>query len=121
MQVTWYDRIGKEKIRKLIRDFYAEIKNDEVLSPMYKGDFEEAEERLYLFMVQYLGGPDLYNRQRGHPRLKMRHADFLIDEKAKMHWLANMKNALDRSDIGEEEKDFLWSYFQQTASFLKNH
>ena len=120
MEISLYERIGAKNLRKLTRDFYLGIRNDEVLRPMYKDSLETAEERLYMFMAQYLGGPDDYNRQRGHPRLRKRHVIFPINEKAKEHWLANMESALDQSNIGENEKDFLWKYFQQTAEFLKN-
>lgn len=120
MQISLYDKIGNDKIRKLIHDLYRGVKNDELLNPMYKNDFNAAEELLYLFMVQYLGGPDLYNQQRGHPRLRKRHIVFPIDEKAKQHWLQNMKTAMKKSEIGSEEKDILWNYFQQTAEFFTN-
>lgn len=120
MKLTYYDKIGDRQIKQLIRDFYREVRNDELLSPMYKGDFAAAEERLYLFMVQYLGGPDHYNRLRGHPRLRMRHMVFPINEEAKANWLSNMKKALDRSAMEESDKAYLWNYFRQTADFLKN-
>ena len=120
MQITLYEKIGNEKIKKLVHDFYQEIRNDDLLKPMYKNDLEGAEERLYLFLVQYLGGPDLYNQRRGHPKLRMRHMVFPITEEAIQHWLNNMKAALDRSEIGTSEKDYLWNYFQQTGEFLKN-
>lgn len=120
MEISYYDRIGAEKLKKLIHDFYTGIKKDELLSPMYQGDFQGAEERLFLFMIQYLGGPDIYNQRRGHPRLRQRHIVFPITEEAKQHWLKNMENALDKSEISETDKDFLWNYFQQTADFLKN-
>ena len=120
MQISYYERIGEENIKKLIHDFYSEIKKDKLLSPMYKGDFEGAEERLFLFMIQYLGGPTIYNEQRGHPRLRIRHVTFPVNDNAKKNWLNNMKIALDKSEIGDSEKEFLWSYFQQTAEFLKN-
>ena len=120
MEITLYEKIGRENIRKLIHDFYLEIRSDDLLRPMYKNDLEGAEERLFLFMVQYLGGPDTYNQQRGHPRLRMRHMEFPVSEQAKQHWLRNMKVALDKSEIEESGRDFLWHYFQQTADFLKN-
>lgn len=120
MKISYFEKIGDSNIKKLIHDFYVEIKADELLSPMYKNDFSGAEERLYLFMVQYLGGPDKYNQLRGHPRLRQRHVFFPITEQAKTHWLRNMKVALDKSEIGQADKDFLWNYFQQTAEFLKN-
>lgn len=120
MQITYYEKIGKDKIQKLIHDFYQEIRSDELLRPMYKDDLEGAEERLYLFMVQYLGGPDTYNQMRGHPKLRMRHVVFPVTEEAKQHWLNNMKVALDKSEIADSDKEFLWHYFNQTAEFLKN-
>lgn len=120
MKLSLYDKIGEEKIRKLIHDFYQGIRNDALLSPMYKNDFEGSEERLALFMIQYLGGPDTYNRQRGHPRLRQRHIIFPINEKAKQHWLRNMEIVLNKSEITGPDKEFLWNYFQQTADFLKN-
>ena len=120
MELTHYDKIGAEKLKILIHDFYSGIKKDELLRPMYQNDFEGAEERLYLFIIQYLGGPETYNEQRGHPRLRQRHIVFPVTEEAKQHWLKNMQNALALSEIATAEKEFLWNYFQQTAEFLKN-
>lgn len=120
MQLSYYSRIGDQNIRKLIHDFYIEIRNDEILRPMYKDALDAAEERLYLFMVQYLGGPEHYNEKRGHPRLRQRHVIFPVTEQAKQNWLKNMKTALDKSEIGLDDKEYLWDYFRKTAEFLKN-
>jgi len=120
MHLSYYERIGSENIRRLIELFYEGVRNDSVLLPMYPGDLEAAERRLYLFMVQYLGGPATYSERRGHPRLRMRHMVFPITEKAKNHWLNCMKNALDQVELDEDSRRFLWSYFTQTAEFLKN-
>ena len=120
MQLSYYDRIGSVKIQKLIHDFYIEIKKDELLSPMYQGDFDGAEERLFMFVIQYLGGPTMYNEHRGHPRLRQRHVNFPVTEQAKQNWLKNMDIALGKSEIGDSEKEYLKHYFQQTAEFLKN-
>lgn len=120
MQITYYEKIGDTKLRQLIRDFYQGVRNDPILKPMYQNNFNAAEERLYLFLIQYLGGPDTYNQKRGHPRLRMRHMVFPVNEEAEKHWLENMKNALDKSQINESDRDFLWNYFIQTAAFLKN-
>jgi len=121
IQLSYYDRIGDENIKTLIHDFYIEIRKDEILRPMYKDQLQEAEERLYLFMIQFLGGPQTYNEKRGHPKLRQRHVNFKLDEKAKDNWLKNMSIALDKSSIGKEEKEYLWAYFQKTAEFLKNN
>jgi len=120
MELTLYDKIGREKLRKLIHDFYQGIRQDKLLKPMYQNDFDGAEERLFLFITQYLGGPDTYNQQRGHPRLRQRHIVFPITEEAKLHWLKNMEAALNILEIEKADKEFLWNYFKQTADFLKN-
>lgn len=120
MQVSYYDRLGNEKLQMLISLFYDEIRQDAVLLPMYEGDLEAAERRLFMFMVQYLGGPQTYSERRGHPRLRMRHARFPIDNMAAEHWLLCMKKAMDQIDMHEDIRRFLWAYFEQTAHFLEN-
>lgn len=120
MQLTYFERIGNENIRRLIELFYIEIRKDEVLLPMYPGDLEAAERRLYLFMVQYLGGPGTYSERRGHPRLRMRHMVFPINEEARQRWLICMKVAMQQISMDKESRDFLWTYFVQTSDFLKN-
>ncbi|PLX01918.1 MAG: cyanoglobin [Marinilabiliales bacterium] len=118
--ISPYERIGEGNIKKLIHYFYQELRNDNILRPMYKEDLVEAEERLYLFMIQFLGGPKHYNDKRGLPKLRQRHMQFNIDEKAKNNWLKNMKTAIDKTDIHEADKQYLWDYFVKTANFLKN-
>lgn len=120
MEISMYDKIGEQNIRKLIHDFYAGIRKDAVLSPLYEGDFDAAQERLTLFMIQYLGGPQTYSEQRGHPALRRRHVKFPVQDDTIEHWLGNMKSALDHSEINPEHKDFLWDYFQNAAEFLRN-
>jgi len=118
--ISPYERIGEENIKKLIHYFYQELRNDSILRPMYKESLVEAEERLYLFMIQFLGGPQHYNEKRGHPKLKQRHMQFNIDENAKNNWLNNMKTAIDKTNISDVDKQYLWEYFVKTANFLKN-
>jgi len=120
MQLSYYERIGNETLQNLISFFYDEIRQDEVLLPMYKGDLEAAERRLFMFIVQYLGGPQTYSERRGHPRLRMRHAEFKVDNLAAEHWLACMKKAMDKVEMENDCRRFLWSYFEQTAHFLEN-
>ncbi len=120
MQLSYYERIGNENLQDLISFFYEEIRQDAILLPMYKGDLEAAERRLFMFMVQYLGGPQTYSERRGHPRLRNRHAEFKVDNEAAEHWLACMKKAMDKVEMDDDSRRFLWSYFVQTAHFLEN-
>ncbi|MFD8997584.1 globin domain-containing protein, partial [Streptomyces abikoensis] len=76
---TFYEQVGGEKtFRRLVHRFYQGVAGDPLLRPMYpEEDLGPAEERLVLFLMQYWGGPRTYSENRGHPRLRMRHAPFV--------------------------------------------
>ena len=112
---------GKDFFVNLVKDFYQEIINDPVLKPMYpEDDLDGAIERLTLFLMQYWGGPATYSELRGHPRLRMRHAAFPIDFRARDSWLKNMKVALDKQEITQENRTKLWNYLQMAADSMVN-
>src|ERR1700746_3741554 len=80
-QQTFYEQVGgEETFRRLVHRFYEGVADDPILRPMYpEEDLGPAEERLTLFLIQYWGGPTTYSDNRGHPRLRMRHAPFTVD------------------------------------------
>ena len=82
---------GQDFFTRLVAAFYSRVANDDVLRPMYPpGSLDAAEWRLRSFLEQYWGGPTDYSDQRGHPRLRMRHAGFSIDSTARDRWLTHM-------------------------------
>jgi len=112
---------GKDFFTNLVNDFYQEIINDPILKPMYPEDeIAGAIERLSLFLMQYWGGPTTYSENRGHPRLRMRHAQLAIDFKARDAWLKNMNIALNKQIITDENKTKLWNYLQMAADGMVN-
>lgn len=112
---------GQDFFVNLVKDFYQEIINDPVLKPMYpEDDLDGAIERLTLFLMQYWGGPATYSELRGHPRLRMRHAAFPIDFRARDSWLKNMMVALDKQEITQENRTKLWNYLQMAADSMVN-
>jgi hemoglobin len=117
-----YDAMGGEPaFRALVARFYAEVARDEVLRAVYPEDeLEPAEERLRLFLMQYWGGPQTYMEQRGHPRLRMRHAPFRIGPRERDAWLRAMRVALDATDFAEPHRRQLWDYFESTAAHMMN-
>lgn len=124
--VTPYDLMGGEQFfTVLVHRFYEGVAEDEVLRPMYPSDdLEGAERRLRMFLMQYWGGPTTYSDERGHPRLRMRHNPYVIDEVAMRHWLDRMRMALDLTivDLGLNpilEKE-LWGYLTQAALAMVN-
>ncbi|MEM9914878.1 MAG: globin [Planctomycetota bacterium] len=116
-----YDRIGEAGFARLVTGFYDRVKTDDLLGPMYPADdWVGAEQRLRDFLVQRFGGPTRYSQQRGHPRLRMRHAPFPIDEAARDRWLDLMGQSLDEADLPADTHAPLTQFFAQVANFMVN-
>ena len=92
-----------------------------MLRPLYpEEDLGPAEERFLLFLVQYWGGPTTYSDNRGHPRLRMRHAPFAVTPEAKEHWLRTSGPASTRSALTPEQDAQFWDYVTHAAQFMVN-
>lgn len=116
-----YGVIGEEGFRRLVAAFYRQVPADEVLGPMYPpGDLPGAEERLRGFLIFRFGGPPVYIEERGHPRLRMRHAPFAIGQAARDHWMRMMTVALDECAFPAEADRVLRDFFESTATFMMN-
>ena len=116
-----YATIGEQGFVNLIRAFYRQIPTDSILGPMYPSqDLTGAEERLREFLVGRFGGPLRYMEQRGHPRLRMRHAPFAVDAAARNRWMELMRRALDEVGFPVEVRGILEPYFEQTATSMIN-
>ena len=120
--VTLYDRIGgSESFDRLVRAFYEGIRADDALLPMYPDDdLEGAIWRLSSFLQQYFGGPQTYSEQRGHPRLRMRHAPFKVNPDARERWLSHMRRALDTLELPPMDDGEMWEYFERAALSMVN-
>ena len=120
--MNFFDEVGgHQTFDRLVSAFYQGVKNDPLLSPMYpEGDFAGAEDRLRTFLEQYWGGPHTYSENRGHPRLRMRHAPFPIDEAARDAWLKHFRAAMDTCEFTAEQDAQLWAYAQQAANAMIN-
>ena len=116
-----YATIGHDGFERLVRAFYRRIPGDEVLGPLYPGnDLEGAEQRLRDFLIFRFGGPADYLEQRGHPRLRMRHAPFPIGSAERDRWVELMNRALAESALPQRAHDTLREFFEGTATFLIN-
>ncbi|MGH3771620.1 MAG: globin [Pseudonocardiaceae bacterium] len=119
---NFYQAVGGEQtFRQIVGRFYELVAQDEVLRPIYpEQDLGPAEERLRLFLMQYWGGPHTYSTQRGHPRLRMRHAPFRIGLTERDAWLRCMRVAVDEADLGEAYHAMLWDYLVMAANSMLN-
>lgn len=116
-----YSAVGEDKIRRLVAAFYSQVPADDVLGPMYpSGDIPGAEERLRDFLLFRFGGPGDYLSKRGHPRLRMRHMPFRVDQRSRDRWVQLMTNALNETDFPPDARDAVLAFFSSTATFLIN-
>ncbi|MGW1994141.1 globin [Embleya sp. NBC_00888] len=112
---------GEETFVKLVHRFYQGVREDPLLRPMYpEEDLDGAEDRLRMFLVQYWGGPRTYSDQRGHPRLRMRHAPFAVTEEARDAWLRHMRAAVEDIALPAEQENTLWDYLVYAAQSMVN-
>ncbi len=122
-----YGQIGEDGFKRLVDAFYRRVTQDDLLGPMYRQSLEasgesmsDAAARLRDFLIQRFGGPARYSEVRGHPRLRMRHAGFPIDQVVADRWVTLMQGALDEVNLGPEASVTLRKFFAEAAEFLLN-
>ncbi|WP_255572719.1 globin [Leucobacter tenebrionis] len=120
-ETLWSQVGGTETFDRLVRVFYDGVREDPVLAPMYPdADWEGAIWRLRTFLEQYWGGPTTYSEQRGHPRLRMRHAPFAVTPDAKERWLKHMHAALDAVELPPMHDAAFRDYVDRAALAMVN-
>jgi hemoglobin len=123
VEESLFDQVGGEAFfNQLVDAFYGAVELDVTLRPMYPEDLTDSKQHFTMFLIQYWGGPRTYQEERGHPRLRMRHAPFEITKSARDAWLRAMNVALEsvRAQLTNEQFDALTSYFQMAATQLRN-
>ena len=123
--VNIYDAVGGQPFfDELVERFYRRVALDMVLRPLYPDDLTGPKRHLALFLGQYWGGPTTYSDERGHPRLRMRHAPFVIGEAQRDAWLRHMAAAVDslvvERDVHPVVEARLLEYFAMTADAMIN-
>lgn len=124
-ETSLYEAVGGDAtFSRIAAGFYEQVKEDDILGPMYPDDdWEGAEKRLKWFLAQYWGGPTTFNEQRGAPMLRRRHFEFPVDRAAAIRWLDMMKVSLDRIDdetIPPAYRHQMWDHMERVAAMLIN-
>ncbi|MEX2430535.1 MAG: globin [Dehalococcoidia bacterium] len=119
---TVYDRVGGHPFfTELVDRFYEAVAVDPLLRPLYPADLGPGKAHLAAFLAQYWGGPPQYTKERGHPRLRMRHAQFSIGQAERDAWVKHMCAAVAAMDVTPEDAAELAAYFERTATLLINN
>ena len=118
---VWAQVGGEETFEFIASKFYEGVREDPILAPMYpQDDWDGAIRRFRMFLEQYWGGPGTYSAERGHPRLRMRHAAFHIDSDARDRWLQHMNAALDAAQLPPMHDAAIRDYVERAAFSLIN-
>ena len=116
-----YEAVGGQAFfDRLVDRFYDGVADDPVLRPLYPDDLGPARSRLAGFLAQYWGGPPNYSAERGHPRLRMRHAPFEIGGAERDAWMGHMRAALAAAELPEDIRTAMVDYFESAATHLIN-
>ncbi len=121
-RVSLYEQAGGMPFfEALVGRFYATVATDDLLRPIYpEADLAPATRRLTLFLAQYWGGPTVYDQERGHPRLRMRHSPFAIGSAERDRWLLHMRASIDASNADEIVRARLHDYVTMAAEAMRN-
>ena len=112
---------GEAEITDLVAAFYRRVRTDDLIGPMYPDDdWEGSEKRLRDFLIFRFGGSDRYIQERGHPRLRMRHAPFSIGIPERDRWLELMAAAMKETNVPGSVSLNLKTFFEQVADFMRN-
>ena len=119
--MTLYEAVGGEAwFVELVERFYKGVEAAPAIKDMYPDDLTGPKARLAGFLVQYWGGPTDYSDERGHPRLRMRHAPFVIGAAERDSWLDAMRTAVQSMSVGDEIEVALIEYFEMAATHMIN-
>lgn len=120
-ETTVFEVVGGQSFfDALVERFYARVELDPTLRPLYPDDLEPGRRALALFLGQYWGGPPVYSEEKGHPRLRMRHAPFRIDAVARDAWLRAMLAAVDEADAPSVALEAMREYFEMASTAMIN-
>ena len=111
---------GEPTFRRLVDLFYAKVEADPILRPLFPDDMEPGKRWQYLFLMQLFGGDTSYSVERGHPRLRMRHMPFVIDQRARDHWVQHMMASVDELGIVDPARAEMQKYFENAATHMIN-
>jgi len=123
-QPTVYAQLGGEEVlRQLTHRFYEimdTVEDFKDLRAMHPGNLQGSEEKLFMFLSGWLGGPGLFEEKYGHPRLRARHLPFKIGKAERDQWILCMVQAFDDVKVSEPLRSELLHSLLKLADHMRN-
>ncbi|HIX42190.1 globin [Kurthia sp. 3B1D] len=115
-----YEEIGAEKLSDLIDSFYSKVAKNPKLKPIFPDDLTETARKQKQFQTQYLGGPNIYTEEHGHPMMRARHMNFEITPERAQAWLECMYEAMDEVGLDGKFREIYYKRLVLTAHHMIN-
>ncbi|OCS93647.1 globin [Caryophanon latum] len=115
-----YEEIGAEKLSQLMHAFYKRVSKHPLLIPIFPEDLSETIRKQIQFQTQYLGGPNLFTEEHGHPMMRARHMHFNITPDRAQAWLECMASAMDDIGLDGKFREIYYKRLVMTAHHMIN-
>lgn len=115
-----FEAIGEKVLHSLVDTFYSKVSEHPDLIPIFPQDLTETARKQKQFLTQYLGGPQLYTEEHGHPMMRARHLPFEITPKRAAAWLSCMREAMDEVGLEGNLRDEFYHRLVLTAQHMIN-
>jgi hemoglobin len=123
-QPTPYERLGGEAVLLSVVERFYQLMNQlpeaRGIRKMHATDLSGARDKLFKFLSGWLGGPDLFMQEYGHPRLRMRHFPFRIGVEERDQWMLCMRTALEETPMDAELREQIHAALARTATHMIN-
>jgi hemoglobin len=122
--ISHFEQIGGARVvDQLVETFYRRmdtLPEARSIRALHPADLSDTKVVLKKYFTEWLGGPALYSRERGHPRLRMRHLPFPIGVPERDAWLLCMRGALEDAVASPELREHLAAALAKTADWMRN-
>lgn len=121
---THFDRIGgADKVLELVKRFYQlmdELPESHGIRKLHPENLQGSQDKLFKFLCGWMGGPQLYVQEYGHPMLRRRHLPFSISVSERDQWLLCMNTAVHEIIQDQQLRGELSAAFAKVADHMRN-
>ncbi|KHD88390.1 MAG: globin [Bdellovibrio sp. ArHS] len=114
---------GEEPLRKIVKRFYQimdSVPEARGVREMHPGNLQSSEDKLFMFLSGWLGGPSLFVEKYGHPRMRARHMPFKIGKSERDQWMLCMVQAFEDENVPEPLRSELLHALLRLADHMRN-